>query len=109
MAVKPQNCRMRFRRVLEAFGPAFSRRCIRWRCYLFSLAGRSREQVGGTAAVSGDEINSLEIRQSAASTTFAKAIFEQVLKILEVPAEWALPISLVEDDPLASALCGSEL
>src|SRR5262249_15169297 len=46
-----------------------------------------------------------EIRCSALGQ-LREGNLEQVLKILEVPAEWALPIALAEDDPLAQVYAG---
>ena len=46
-----------------------------------------------------------EIRQSALQQ-IKEGNLEQVLKILEVPAEWTLPISMVENDSLAQVYAG---
>jgi hypothetical protein len=73
---------------------------------MFSLAilpavakGQISVQAGSDTAVGPAKAVQDEIRH-AALRQLREGNLEQVLKILEVPAEWALPISLVEDDSL---------
>ena len=59
---------------------------------------------GNAAAVPAKAVQD-EIRQSALRQ-LREGNLDQVLKILQVPAEWALPVSLVEDNSLAPVYAG---
>ncbi len=74
---------------------------------IFSVTAEGQvavQAVGNPAGESEKDIQD-EIRQSALQQ-LKEGNLEQVLKILEVPAEWTLPISLVENDPLAQVYAG---
>src|SRR5262245_47174185 len=67
--------------------------------------GQIAVQTGANAAVGPAKAIQDEIRQSALRQ-LREGSLEQVLKILEVPAEWELPFSLVEDNSLAPVYAG---
>ena len=70
-----------------------------------SVEGQVAVQAGGNQAVQPTKALQREIRQSALNH-LRDGNLEQVLKVLEGPAESGVPMSLVEDDLLAPACAG---
>lgn len=69
------------------------------------VEGQTSANTGAGPATEPTKADRNEIRQSALRL-LRQGDLEQVLKILEVPAEWEEPISRSEDDPLASVYAG---